>query len=68
MYDLFAQEGCSANENKFSNDQEGIFLDGIQERVARNNKTDKKASADFLICVNDNKVLLADAKFRVKNI
>ena len=68
MYDLFSQEGCNKSENKFSNEQECIFLDGIQERIARNNKTDKKASADFLICVNDNKVLLADAKFRVRNI
>lgn len=68
MFDLFSQEGCNKSENKFSNEQEGIYLDGIQERIARNNKTDKKASADFLICVNDNKVLLADAKFRVKNV
>lgn len=68
MYDLFSQEGCNKSENKFSNEQKGIYLDGIQTRIAQNNKTSKKASADFLICVNDNKVLLADAKFRVQNI
>ena len=43
-------------------------MDGIQTRIAQNNKTNKKASADILICVNDNKVLLADAKFRVQNV
>ena len=68
MYDLFSQEGCNKSENKFSNEQEGVYLDGIQERIARLYKTDKQASADFLICVNDNKIIMAEAKFRAKKV
>ena len=43
-------------------------MDGIQERIARLYKTDKQASADFLFCVNDNKIIMAEAKFRAKKV
>ena len=46
-------------------------LDEVQTRIAQQNKTDKQASADVLLCITGNKYLLADAKFNsisVKNI
>ena len=45
-----------------------IELDDVQRMISQKHHTDKKASADILLHVNGNKLLLADAKFRVTNI
>ena len=68
LYSLFIQEGCIDSENKFTDEEKSIFLDAIQTRIATKNKTDKRASADMLICVDKNKYLLVDAKFNSKSV
>ena len=71
MHTLLKKEGCINSENKFSDEQKAIALDDVQTRIAQQNKTDKQASADVLLCISGNKFLLADAKFNsisVKNI
>ena len=71
MHTLLKKEGCIDRENKFTDEQKAIALDEVQTRIAQQNKTDKQASADILLCVTGNKYLLADAKFNstsVKNI
>ncbi len=71
MHTLLKKEGCINSENKFTDEQKAIALDEVQTRIAQQNKTDKQASADVLLCVSGNKYLLADAKFNstsVKNI
>lgn len=68
IHKLLAQEGCPESENVFSDEQEGVCLDKIQERIAHRNKTDKQASADFLLCLKGNLILLGDAKFNAKKV
>lgn len=68
LYSLFKQEGCIESENKFSDDEKAISLDVIQTRLAQKNKTDKQASADMLLCIDKNKYLLIDAKFKSKSV
>ena len=68
LYSLFKQEGCIESENKFSDNEKAIFLDDIQTRLAQKNRTDKQASADLLLCIDKNKYLLIDAKFKSKSI
>ena len=65
---IFKNEGCIDSENLFTDKEKAIALDDVQTRLSKQNHTDKKASADILICVEKNKYLLTDAKFRVKNI
>ena len=68
MHTLLKKEGCIASENKFSDEQKAIALDEVQTRIAQQNKTDKQASADLLLCITGNKYLLADAKFNCTNV
>ena len=68
MHTLLKQEGCIESEIKFTDEQKAIALDEIQARIAKQNKTDKQASADMLLCVTGNKYLLADAKFNSTNV
>jgi len=65
---LLKQEGCPNSENVFTNNDKAIELDDVQKMISQKHHTDKKASADILLHVNGNKLLLADAKFRVTNI
>ena len=67
MHTLLKKEGCIDSENKFSDEQKAIALDEVQTRIAQQNKTDKQASADVLLCITGNKYLLADAKFKLKS-
>lgn len=48
MLTLLKKEGSIDSENKFSDEQKAIALDKVQTRIARQNKTDKQASADVL--------------------
>ena len=68
MHTLLKKEGCIDSENKFSDEQKAIALDDVQTRIAQQNKTDKQASADVLLCITGNKYLLADAKFNCTNV
>lgn len=68
MHTLLKKEGCIDSENKFTDEQKAIALDEVQTRIAQQNKTDKQASADVLLCVTGNKYLLADAKFNITNV
>ena len=68
LHSLLKQEGCIDSENLFSDREKAIALDGIQNRLAQRNRTDKQASADMLICVAKDKYILADAKFRQENL
>lgn len=68
MHTFLQKEGCINSENKFSDEQKAIALDKTQSRIAQQNKTDKQASADMLLCVAGNKYLLADAKFNSTNV
>lgn len=65
---LLKQEGCPNSEIAFSDKDRAIELDDVQRMISQKHHTDKKASADILLHVNGNKLLLADAKFRVTNI
>lgn len=68
---LLQQEGCLASENKFGDDDKAIELDEVQRRISQKYHCDKKSSADILLHILENhreKLLLADAKFRVSNI
>ena len=68
---LLQQEGCLVSENKFKDDDKAIELDDVQKRISQKYHCDKKSSADILLHVlsgNREKLLLADAKFRVSNI
>lgn len=68
IYTLLKKEGCIDSENKFTDEQKAIALDEIQTRIAQQNKTNKLASADVLLCVTGSKYLLADAKFNSTNV
>ena len=68
LHALLKQEGCVDSENLFSDREKAIALDGIQERLAKRNHTDKQASADMLICISNGRYVLADAKFRQENV
>lgn len=68
LHSLLKQEGCPDSENVFSDNDKAIELDDVQRKISQKHHTDKKASADILIHTNNNKLLLADAKYRVNNI
>ena len=68
IHSVLKVEGCVDRENKFTDAEKAIVLDDIQTRLAHQNHTDKQPSADILLCVDKNKYLLADAKFRQENV
>ncbi|MBQ3657725.1 MAG: hypothetical protein II956_12910 [Bacteroidales bacterium] len=68
LHTILKNEGCIDSENLFTDNEKAIALDDIQTRLSKRNHSDKKASADILICIVKNKYILADAKFRQKNV
>lgn len=66
IHAFLKKEGCVDGENLFSDTQEIIALDNIQTYLSQKNKTSERHSMDMLLCVAPQKMLLADAKFRVK--
>lgn len=71
MRHLLQQEGCLVSENRFNDGDKAIELDEVQRRISQKYHCDKKSSADILLHILANhreKLLLADAKFRVSNI
>ena len=67
LHHLMKQEGCPNSENLFSDTDKAIELDDVQRRISQKHHADKKSSADMLLHVNDKRLLLADAKFRLSN-
>lgn len=67
LHHLMKQEGCPNSENLFSDTDKAIELDDVQRRISQKYHADKKSSADMLLHVNDKRLLLADAKFRLSN-
>ena len=67
LHHLMEQEGCPNSENLFSDTDKTIELDEVQRRISQKRHTDKKSSADMLLHVNDKRLLLTDAKFRLSN-
>ena len=45
----------------------GIYLDGVEIELAKRNKANRKRTVDFLIGTDKDWILLAEAKFDVKN-
>ena len=68
LHSLLKREGCLDSENLFSDKQKAVALDDVQIHLANVNKTNVNASTDILLCIGNNKILLADAKFNIKNI
>ena len=74
LTDVVTPQGIIAVVKKGSNseidynDEFVLALDGIQDRLAQRNHSNKQASADMLICVAKDKYILADAKFRQENV
>lgn len=68
LHNLLKQEGCPNSENVFSDNDKAIELDDVQRKISQKHHTSKKASADIMLHINNNKLLLADAKYRVNNI
>lgn len=68
IHSLLKIEGCKDGENLFTDKQETVALDAVQIHRASINRTNIKPSMDMLFCVYRNKILLAEAKFRVDNI
>lgn len=69
LHTILKNEGCLDSENKWlANDEKAIGLDQIQTRLSQKKHVSKQASADMLICITQNKYLLADAKFRQENV
>ena len=73
MHTLLKKEGCINSENKFSDEQKAIALDDVQTRIAQQNKTDKQASADVLLCMlksklNSSKSLVLSDDYTYANV
>src|SRR5574344_968947 len=65
--DLLKDEGCN-NSTDF-NEEECINLDEIEIFTAKKNKTsDIFPSMDFTVGLDQNRLMLVEAKFRVKNV
>ena len=59
--------GQSGTQTRFCTTDKAIELDDVQRRIPQKHHADKKSSADMLLHVNDKRLLLADAKFRLSN-
>lgn len=68
MHSLLDKEGCPRSENIFSDEDKVIEMDEIQRRISIRHHTNKLSSADMMLHVNDRKLLLCDAKFRLDNL
>ena len=65
---LFQDEECPNSENKFTDIDKGIYLDSIQTRISQRKGVKEKSSMDFALCIINHKVILVDAKFKVKSV
>lgn len=68
MHYLLAKEDCPKAENIFTDADKAVELDEVQKRISKKRHTNKMSSADILLHVNHNKLLLCDAKFNLKKL
>lgn len=68
LHALLQKEGCPRAENLFSDDDKAVELDEVQRRISQKHHASKMSSADVLLHVNGDKMLLCDAKFNIKKL
>lgn len=68
LHSLLKREGCAESENLFTDEPKAVALDDVQIHRAKVNKTSIEPSTDILLCIYNNKIFLAEAKFRVENV
>lgn len=68
IHSLLKQEGCKDSENLFTDEEKAVALDTVQIHRASANGTNAESSMDMLLCIYRNKILIAEAKFRVDNV
>lgn len=68
LHSLLQKEGCPKAENLFSDNDKAVELDEVQRRISQRRHVSKLSSTDFLLHVNNNKLLLGDAKFNLKKL
>ena len=60
---LLQKENCPKSENLFTDEDKAVELDEVQRRISQKRHASKMSSADILLHVNRNKLLLCDAKY-----
>lgn len=65
---LLQKENCPKSENLFTDDDKAVELDEVQRRISQKRHASKMSSADILLHVNRNKLLLCDAKYNLKKL
>lgn len=65
---LLQKENCPKSENLFTDDDKAVELDEVQRRISQKRHASKMSSADILLHVNHNKLLLCDAKYNLKKL
>lgn len=65
---LLQKEGCPRTENAFTDEDKAVELDEVQRRISQKHHAGKMSSADILLHVNRDKLLLCDAKFNLKKL
>ena len=68
LHSLLQKENCPKLENLFTDDDKAVELDEVQRRISQKRHASKLSSADVLLHVNHNKLLLCDAKFNLKRL
>ena len=61
---LLQKENCPKSENLFTDEDKAVELDEVQRRISQKRHASKMSSADILLHVNRNKLLLCDAKLK----
>ncbi len=65
---LLQKENCPKSENLFTDEDKAVELDEVQRRISQKRHASKMSSADILLHVNRNKLLLCDAKYNLKKL
>ena len=65
---LLQKENCPKSENLFTDEDKAVELDEVQRRISQKRHASKMSSADILVHVNRNKLLLCDAKYNLKKL
>lgn len=65
---LLQKENCPKSENLFTDEDKAVELDELQRRISQKHHASKMSSADILLHVNSNKLLLCDAKYNLKDL
>lgn len=68
LHSLLQKENCPKSENLFADGDKAVELDEVQRRISQKRHASKLSSADILLHVNHNKLLLCDAKYNLKKL